>query len=111
MKKNLNITPNSQIRSALRLLFLKSREHTAVLKRDSYSCVLCGKKQSRAKGKECRVEVHHLDTDDKNRWSDLILAVRRFLLSKPETMICLCSQCHKTIHRGENERQQNATNG
>lgn len=81
-------TPRSKIRSALRQLWLRSRERAKVLKEAKYTCK-CGKKQSRAKGKEVYVEVHHLKEID---WEDLInLVFERLLNPKQE---CICKECH-----------------
>jgi len=57
--KRLKYTPNGTLRSWLRKMFLKSRERGEAIKRDKYTCQRCGVKQSRAKGKEVYVEVHH----------------------------------------------------
>ena len=57
--KKLEYTPNSQIRSALRRLFLCSRERNSALRRDNYTCQRCGKKKSVAKGRVVKVQVHH----------------------------------------------------
>ena len=92
MGKRLPYTPNSQIRSALRKLFLRSRERGAAIKRDGYTCKRCGVKQSKAKGREVSVEVHHLD--GVQNWPALFEAVRKHLLSDPETMETLCKSCH-----------------
>ena len=91
--KKLPYTPNSQIRSALRRLFLRSRERAAAIKRDKYTCQNCGAKQSRAKGKEVYVEVHH--GIDILNWEELFKAVRKYLLCEPEKLQTLCKSCHK----------------
>jgi len=90
--KKLPHTPNSQIKSALRMLSLRSRERSSVLRRDNYSCVKCGKKQSKAKGKEVKVEVHH--KDGITNWAELYKAIREFLLCNPDSMETLCGKCH-----------------
>jgi len=94
MGKRLKHTPNSQIRSALRQLFLRSRERGATIKRDKYTCVKCGAKQSKAKGRVVKVNVHH--KQGILNWDALFSAVRAYLLSDPETMITLCVGCHKS---------------
>ena len=93
MGKRLPYTPNSQIRSALRRLFLRSRERAAAIKRDSYTCQKCGGKQSRAKGKEFYVECHH--KEGVCNWEALFAAIREYLLCDPENMETLCKDCHK----------------
>lgn len=93
MGKKLSYTPNSQIRSALRRLFLRSRERAAAIKRDKYTCQKCGKKQSKAKGKEFLVEIHHKDGIE--NWEALFKAVRRYLLCNEKDLETLCKKCHK----------------
>ena len=89
-------TPKSQIISALRMLFLRSRERAAVLKRDNSTCWTCKKKASKAKGKECKVEVHHIDPV---RFDKLVEHIRFELLVPPEEMATYCKECHKDIHK------------
>ena len=93
MSKKLPYTPNSQIRSALRMLFLRSRERAMALKRDKYTCRCCNVKQSRAKGKEAYVEVNH--KKGVLNWLALFEAVRKYLLCDPELLETLCEECHK----------------
>ena len=87
-------TPNSQIRAALRRLFLRSRERAAALKRDRYTCQDCGAKQSRAKGKEVYVQVHHKGGGILN-WDELFKAVRKYLLCNSDELETVCKECHK----------------
>ncbi len=93
MGKKLPYTTNSRIRSALRRLFLRSRERAAALKRDGYTCQICGRKQSRAKGKEFYVEEHH--RKGVLNWEALFEAVRKYLLCDPKHLETLCEKCHK----------------
>lgn len=90
--KRLPYTPNSKIRSALRMLFLRSRERASAIKRDKYTCQKCGKKQSKAKGKIVKVEVHH--KDNILNWEELFNAIRQYLLCNPELLETLCEDCH-----------------
>lgn len=103
MPKKLPYTPNSQIKSALRRLFLRSRERAAALKRDKYTC-RCGAKQSRAKGKEVYVEVHH--RKGVCNWPELYIAIRKYLLCSPADMETLCRECHGISPGIENEPTQ-----
>lgn len=91
--KKLPYTPNSQIRAALRKLFLRSRERAAALKRDKYTCRCCGVKQSRAKGREVYVECHH--KKGIANWEKLMAAVREYLLCHEDHLEVLCEKCHK----------------
>jgi predicted HNH restriction endonuclease len=90
--KKLPHTPNSRIRSALRQLWLRSRERAATLKRDKYCCQDCGQKQSKAVGKEFQVQVHH--KGGVLNWEELITQVRHYLLCNPDKLITLCKNCH-----------------
>lgn len=89
------ITPNSQIKSALHRLFLRSRERSYAVKRDANTCQECGKKGSKAKGREVKTEIHHLDGVE---WNNIIAYIRRHLLCDPSKLECLCSECHKGVH-------------
>jgi len=90
-KNNIQKTPRSRVKDALRRLWLRSRERASAIKRDNYSCQTCGVKQSRAKGKEVYVECHHLDGVE---WEFLIDEVFRVLLVNPERLETLCRDCH-----------------
>jgi 5-methylcytosine-specific restriction endonuclease McrA len=75
---------------------MMSREHHEVLKRDKYTCVRCGVKQTKAgkdKDKWIIVQVHHkLGIAN---WDALFEAVYQFLLTHPDDMETLCKKCHK----------------
>ena len=101
MSKRLPYTPNSTIRSALRLLWLRSRERLAALQRTGYCCEKCGKKQSKARGKECILEVHHVEGID--LWENTIKEVRKCLLHNPEKLQPLCKECHAKVKAHKDE--------
>jgi len=88
-------TPLYHIERQLRLLWLRSRERAAAMKRDNYSCVKCGKKKSEAKGKEQKIEVHHKKGEI--NWKELAAKVREELLCSPDELECLCPECHKLV--------------
>lgn len=92
-------TPRSRVRAILRLLFLRSRERAFRLKLDNYSCVRCGKKQSKAKGREQKVCVHHVKKI--NNWEKVINAVFREILCSPKKLETLCIECHNLEHQVE----------
>ena len=92
MAKKSPSTPKSRVRASLRQLWLRSRERAAALKRDNYTCQHCGKKQSTAKGREQKIEVHHLDGIE---WEHIIDYVYRHILVDPKYLITLCPECHK----------------
>ena len=95
-KRNSYITTRGKIVSALRSLWLRSRERSAALKRDKYTCQICGKKQSRKKGHECSVVVHHCAQEID--WEPIIEAVRAQLLINPDGLQTLCKECHGGCH-------------
>jgi 5-methylcytosine-specific restriction endonuclease McrA len=92
MGKRLPTTPRSKVRAALRQLWLRSRERAAALKRDSYTCQFCGKKQSKAKGREQKVEVHH--REGIGNWEKVIDLVFAELLCSPDELETTCPECH-----------------
>ena len=98
MSKRLPHTPTSKIKAALRQLDLRSRERAARLKQDDYRCQVCGGKQSKAKGREFAVQVHHID---RIKWDDIINYIREQLLVGPEQRKTLCDSCHNDEHEGE----------
>jgi len=97
-KKNMRFTPNSQIKNALRMLFLRSRERSFAVRRDKNTCTKCGVKNSRAKGREVYCEVHHLA--GVTNWDKIFSVIREELLVEPEGMVVLCKSCHKEEHNG-----------
>ena len=88
-------TPNSKIRASLRRLWLHSRERSRAIKRDNYSCQICGVKQSRAKGKEVYVEVHHLENIC--NWQEMYDSIRKNLLCSEDDLQTLCKKCHGNL--------------
>jgi predicted HNH restriction endonuclease len=100
MSRRLPHTPSSQIRTAMRRLWLRSRERAAALKATGYCCAECGKKQSRAKGRECSLEVHHIY--GVTNWAEIEAAIRRYLLVSPDELVPLCKACHQAKHNEVN---------
>ena len=95
MGKKLASTPRSRVRAALRALWLRSRERAAALKRTGNTCECCGVKQSAAKGREVKLEVHHLNGVE---WEQMIDYVYRHLLCDPKHLMPLCKDCHQKEH-------------
>jgi len=93
MGKKVEYTPRSRIRQALRQLWLRSRERQAAIKRDEYTCQACGKKQSKAKGNEFSVEVHH--RDGIANWDAVMDSVYQHILCHPDNLVTLCKPCHE----------------
>ena len=98
MGKKLPTTPRSKVRASIRQLWLRSRERAAALKRDNYTCQTCGVKQCTAKGKEQKVEVHHLDGI---LWDNVIDYIYRHVLVDPKGLETICPECHKKEHNNE----------
>ena len=98
-------TPKSQIKSALRQLWLRSRERGMAVKRDGNTCTKCGAKNSRAKGREVYVEVHH--KFGIQNWNEIYAAIYKNLLIHPDELVCLCKECHGEQEHEEDEPQYN----
>lgn len=98
MKKRLDVSPRSFVRACLRKMWLRSREHQAALKREHYTCERCGAKQSRAKGREVYVEVHHRKGIP--NWDAVIDAIFEYILCSAEDLEVLCKDCHKAESAG-----------
>lgn len=93
MSRKLPTTPRSRVRSAIRQVWLRSRERAAALKRDKYTCQECHRKQSKAKGTEFAVQVHHKSGHIAN-WEYIINEVFREILCDPMYLETLCEECH-----------------
>ena len=93
MPKKKPSTPRSRVRSALRMLFLRSRERNSALRREGNTCQHCHKKGSVAKGREVKIEVHHLD--GVLNWDKLIDMVYEHLLCQPDRLMVMCKECHR----------------
>lgn len=96
MGKRLLTTPRSRIKAAIRQVWLRSRERAKCLKDAEYRCNRCNVKQSIAKGKEVKLNVHHVDRID---WDGIVdLIIERVLAGELE---CLCIPCHDKEHKGD----------
>lgn len=95
--KKLPTTPRSRVRQSLRKLWLTSRERAKALKNAKYTCSRCGVKQSKAKGKEQKVEVHHKAGKIGN-WEAVIDMIFAELLCDPELLEVVCPECHDIEH-------------
>ena len=93
MGKKSPYTPNSKIRASLRVMWMRSRERAAALKSTKYCCKECGVKQSMAKGREVKLQVHH---DPPIDWTGIIQLIRDRLLDVPQYP--LCKPCHDKKH-------------
>ena len=84
MGKKLPYTPSGTITHVLRMMWLRSRERSQALKNMDNRCCLCNTKQTAAKGKEVKLEVHHIK--DFSEHPELEL--------DPDNLTTLCSKCH-----------------
>ena len=87
----MEITPRSKIQAALRQLWLRSKERTAALKRDDYTCQDCKSRVSYKKGAEFKVQVHHKNGVD---WDMIIKLIYEQLLCNPKNLVVLCKVDH-----------------
>ena len=99
MAKKSLYTPNSRITACLRQLWMRSRERAKALKDTKYCCSECGAKQSKAKGKEVKIQVHHWPAIN---WKGLRELIRERLLDVPQ--VPLCVPCHLRFHEIEDEK-------
>ena len=100
MPKKSPYSTNTAIKSALHRLWLRSRERALRLKLDGYCCQKCGIKQSKRKGFEVSVQVHHVEGV---KWAEIIEYIRKELLVKPDRLVTLCKQCHTDEHREDRD--------
>ena len=96
MGKRLPSTPRSRVRACLRQLWLRSRERASAIKRENGCCEGCGGKQSKAKGKEFKIEVHHINGVP--NWEHLIDEVYRHILCDSKELQVMCKPCHDKEH-------------
>ena|SRR3990167_799125 len=92
-------TPRSRIKGMLRQIFLRSSERAEALKRDNYSCCRCGVKQSKKKGHEQKIQVHHKNGIDV--WDEVIKIIQETILCDPADLETLCPECHKKETYGD----------
>lgn len=104
MGKKLPNTPRSRIRSALRQVWLRSRERNAAIKRTKNTCEHCGVKGTTAKGKEVKIQVHHANLID---WDGIIDLIVQRILEQP--YIVLCENCHEAMHKKVENGENNGT--
>lgn len=103
MSRKKPITPNSVIRSALRKLWLQSRERYAVLKIGK--CRKCGRGKVELERSGIALEVHHIENID---WVPVFEAIRKQILVDPKKLSCLCLECHgkeTTLRRYDDENK------
>ena len=87
--------PKAMARAALRSAWLKSPQRAEALKRDKYTCQSCFRKKSVAKGKEFKVQVHHLDTLQWHLIDDFV----EQLFCSSDRLTTLCKVCHDLVDK------------
>jgi predicted HNH restriction endonuclease len=92
-------TRKAVIVSAIRQLWLRSGERAQAMKDAKYCCQSCGVKQSKKKGHEQKVVVHH--KEGILNWDEIIEVIRKNLLCSPDKLEVLCPNCHDKVHHGE----------
>ncbi len=65
-------------------------------KKRFYTCQRCGRKQSKAKGREIAVEVHHISGE--TRMKEIEDVIRLHLLCDPDLLETVCVDCHNKEH-------------
>jgi len=101
--RHIKKTTKAKIKSHLRLLWLRSTERSQAMQLAGYCCQRCGVKQSKAKGREQKVEVHHkLGVCN---WDLIAECIMDQLLCPVTELEVLCPNCHKeeTDKQRENE--------
>jgi predicted HNH restriction endonuclease len=91
-----DITPRNRIKGMLRQIFLRSKERQQALQKTGYCCERCGVKQSAAKGKVVKLNVHHIHGI--KVWDKIIEMIYDELLCPPNELEVLCVDCHKEEH-------------
>lgn len=67
------------------------------MKAAGYRCQRCGIKQSKAKGKEVKINGHH--RDGVGNWEKVIDLIFAELLCEPALWEILCEDCHAAEHK------------
>jgi predicted HNH restriction endonuclease len=99
-KKNPMKTPRSKVVDAVRRLFMRSRERGWKIKQQRYCCEICGAKQSKAKGREVKIEVHH--RSGIGNWAAIAESIYKTVLNLADLQV-LCEKCHDKQHAEKKE--------
>ena len=89
-------TPRARIKGMLRQIFLRSGERAAAMKKTGYCCEKCGIKQSKKKGQEVKLNVHH--KQGISVWNEIIDLIYKHLLECELEVLCV--ECHHKEHHG-----------
>ena len=74
-------------------MWVRSYERASAMKRDKYSCTKCNIKQSKKKGSEVKINVHHKEGIEV--WDEIINLIEEHLLCDPDKLETLCEGCHE----------------
>lgn len=74
-------------------MWLRSKERATALKREGYCCEVCKVKQSKKKGSEQRIEVHH--KKGIGNWDEVVGVIMKEILCDPKELEVLCPDCHR----------------
>jgi predicted HNH restriction endonuclease len=99
--KNTSVTPLGQIKRAVRLCWLRSRERNQAIKDAGRACTKCGKHSSVAVGRKVVINAHHTHGID---WDGICRDIRDRVFQTPADYTVLCEDCHHELH--ENELKQ-----
>ena len=105
MRKKLS-TPRSRVKNAIRLVWLRSRERAAALKKADNKCTECGVKKSTAKGREVKLQVHHEPPID---WDGIVDLIFERILNAPQ--FPLCKKHNDNKHIKAPQGQKDVSNG
>lgn len=86
--------------SALRMIWLRSQERGDAIRSTDRRCVSCGVRESKAKGKEAKITVHHVKRPD---WERIVRVIKEELFSDIQWLWPICPDCHDDLHDAEEE--------
>lgn len=102
-------TSDSVIKSAVRTLWLRSKERRAAIRDQGNRCRRCNAKESSRKGAEVAIEVHHLKGEID--WPKVIKFIREEVLVDPSELELLCGTCHHLAHGKVKKKMRSPAEG
>lgn len=90
------------MKNALRMVWLRSRERAAAIKSAQNTCCKCGRKGSVAKGREVKINVHHIHGID---WDGVVDLIFERVLRPPNEYAVVCVECHAKEHQTKGTNQ------
>jgi len=96
-------TKKTHIVRGLRLIWMRSKERGAAMKRDKYTCQICHRKKSTKKIIDPNTQVKRIEVHHKNgitNWDNIIDLIRKEMLINPEFLITYCKECHAEVDNG-----------